>query len=124
MIPHPSSPYSRYPGRRRPISSRARCRLVHRRAGVRREKYIPSAVGWAGGSADAAAILRWAGRRERRVAPASVATCRSAKSGAARSSKGSAKRVDEPEFEHREVTLTLPDFGVRTAACYRAFDEL
>jgi len=53
----------------------------------------------------------------------SAATCRSASSADAPSSKGG-ERLSTLAFEERNLTLIVPDFGVSTAACYRAYDEM
>jgi len=66
-------------------------RLVGRRAGVRVEKSIPIGGGLGGGSADAAAILRWAGECRPRSRSRSGVTCRSASTADAPSSKAWAR---------------------------------
>jgi 4-diphosphocytidyl-2-C-methyl-D-erythritol kinase len=38
--------------------------------------------------------------------------------------EGVGERISELDYERRDVTLVLLSFGVNTAACYRAFDEL
>ena len=98
--------------------------LVGRRAQVTLDKSIPAGAGLGGGSADAAAILRWAGfDDERRAAElgADVAFC--LRGGRAR--VGGIGEIIEPlDFEPRTFTLLTPPFGCSTASVYRAWDEL
>jgi 4-diphosphocytidyl-2-C-methyl-D-erythritol kinase len=97
---------------------------VGRTARVRLVKRIPPGAGLGGGSADAAAVLRWAGCTDLGVAArlgADVPFC--LHGGRARVSGIGEELVPLP-FEARSYLLVLPPFGVDTAAVYRAWDRL
>jgi 4-diphosphocytidyl-2-C-methyl-D-erythritol kinase len=99
-------------------------RLVGRRAGVRVEKSIPVGGGLGGGSADAAAILRWAGgvSNDRAVTlGGDVPFCQL---GGRALVEGVGERLDPLPYEERQLTLIVPDFGVSTQQSYRAYDEM
>ena len=92
-------------------------------AAVRLTKRIPLGAGLGGGSADAAAILRWAGECDPAVAGrlgADVPFC--VVGGRARVG-GVGEQVSPLPFEPRDYLLALPPFGVDTAAVYRAWDD-
>ena len=97
--------------------------LVGRDAAVRLTKRIPVGAGLGGGSADAGAVLRWAGCTDAAVAArlgSDVPFC--LVGGRAR--VGGAGEVVEPlAFRERRYVLLLPPFGVSTPAVYRAWDE-
>jgi 4-diphosphocytidyl-2-C-methyl-D-erythritol kinase len=98
--------------------------VVGRRAHVRLEKRIPAGAGLGGGSADAAAVLRWAGQADPVAAArlgADVAFC--VIGGRARVS-GIGEVVEPLPFVERTLTLWTPPFGCSTPAVYRAWDEL
>lgn len=98
--------------------------LVDRRAGVRVEKRIAPGAGLGGGSADAAAILRWAGHTDLVSAAslgADVAFC--LVGGRARVT-GIGEIIEPLPFEARTYTLVTPPFGCATPAVYRAWDGL
>jgi 4-diphosphocytidyl-2-C-methyl-D-erythritol kinase len=98
--------------------------LAGRTAAVHVVKRIPHGGGLGGGSADAAAVLRWAGIDDPEVAVglgADVAFC--LRGGRARVT-GIGERVVPLEPLGRTVTLVVPPFGVSTPAVYRAWDEL
>jgi 4-diphosphocytidyl-2-C-methyl-D-erythritol kinase len=99
-------------------------RLVGRRAGVRLHKEIPPGGGLGGGSADAAAILRWAGGVSADEAAALGGDVPFCQVGGRALVEGVGEHISELDYERRDVTLVLLSFGVNTAACYRAFDEL
>lgn len=97
---------------------------VGRRAAVRVEKFIPVGGGLGGGSADAAAILRWAGARDLVDAArigGDVAFC--TVGGRARV-EGIGERVTPLDYQRQEFVLLVPPFGVDTGAVYRRWDEL
>jgi 4-diphosphocytidyl-2-C-methyl-D-erythritol kinase len=97
---------------------------VGRRAHVRLEKHVPAGAGLGGGSADAAAVLRWAGCFDLGVAAslgADVAFC--LVGGRARVS-GIGEVVEPLPFVARTFTLLVPPVTVDTARVYRAWDEL
>ena len=98
--------------------------LVGRRAGVTIDKGIPVGGGLGGGSADAAAILRWAGGVEPERALTLGGDVPFCQLGGRARVEGVGERLTELPFEERWVTLLMPDFGVSTADCYRAYDEL
>lgn len=98
--------------------------LVHRRAGVHVLKAIPTGGGLGGGSADAAAILRWAGGVSNDVALSLGGDVPFCQMGGRALVEGVGERLTPLPYERREVTLFMPEFSVRTADCYRAFDEL
>jgi 4-diphosphocytidyl-2-C-methyl-D-erythritol kinase len=97
---------------------------VGRRAEVHVVKRVPPGAGLGGGSADAAAILRWAGCTDLEVAGrlgADVPFC-------VRGGRAMVRGIGElvaplPDREQRFTLLLLP-FGVDTGAVYRAWDEL
>nr|MDQ3575869.1 4-(cytidine 5'-diphospho)-2-C-methyl-D-erythritol kinase [Actinomycetota bacterium] len=97
---------------------------VGRKAGVRLEKRIPVGGGLGGGSADAAAVLRWANCVDARVAVglgADVPFC--LVGGRARVS-GIGETVDVLPFQERTFTLLPYSRPVSTVAVYGAWDEL
>ena len=94
-----------------------------RRAGVRLVKRIPLGAGLGGGSADAAAILRWAGATDPAVAARLGADVPFCVAGGRARVLGVGEMVDPLAFERRDYLLALPPFGVDTAAVYRAWDE-
>ena len=98
--------------------------LVGRRAGVVIDKLIPAGGGLGGGSADAAAILRWAGGVEASSALSLGGDVPFCQVGGRALVEGVGERVSSLAFEQRTVTLFIPDFGVSTPDCYRAYDEL
>ncbi len=98
--------------------------LAGRAAHVRLEKRIPAGAGLGGGSADAAAVLRWAGVTDLEAAArlgADVAFC--LVGGRARVS-GIGEVVEPLPFVDRTLTLWTPPFGCSTPAVYRAWDDL
>lgn len=101
--------------------------LIGRRARITVTKNIPHGGGLGGGSADAAAILRWAGwttpDRARRGAAigADVPFC--VIGGRARVT-GIGEEITPLPFEDRVVTLVVPPLRVSTPAVYRAWDAL
>ncbi len=98
--------------------------LAGRKAHVTVTKNIPSGGGLGGGSADAAAILRWAGFTDLASAAklgADIAFC--IVGGRARVS-GIGEVVNPLKKIAREITLVVPPFRVSTPAVYRAFDQL
>lgn len=87
-------------------------------------KRIPMGAGLGGGSADAAAVLRWAGCRDLAVAAslgADVPFC--AVGGRARV-RGIGEVVEPLPFEERTFTLLTPPRHVSTPAVYAAWDRL
>jgi 4-diphosphocytidyl-2-C-methyl-D-erythritol kinase len=99
-------------------------RLAGCTAGVTLTKVIPGGAGLGGGSADAAAVLRWAGYDDPVGASglgADVAFC--LVGGRARV-QGIGEVVDPLEYEARTLTLLMPPLGCSTPAVYRAWDDL
>jgi 4-diphosphocytidyl-2-C-methyl-D-erythritol kinase len=99
-------------------------RLVGRRAGVRVEKSIPVGGGLGGGSADAAAILRWSGGVSNEVAVTLGGDVPFCQLGGHALVEGVGERLHVLPSERRDLTLIVPDFGISTAACYAAYDEM
>jgi 4-diphosphocytidyl-2-C-methyl-D-erythritol kinase len=95
---------------------------VGRRAAVHLVKRIPVQGGLGGGSADAAAVLRWAGCDDPEVAAALGADVPFCVVGGRARVTGVGERVEPMPFEDRSFILLVPPFGVDTAAVYRAFD--
>ncbi len=98
--------------------------LVGRRAGVTLHKAVPPGGGLGGGSADAGAILRWAGGVSVESALALGADVPFCQVGGRALVEGAGERLEELAFEAREATLVLVDFPVDTGAVYAAYDEL
>lgn len=99
-------------------------RLAGRTAHVRLTKRIPAGAGLGGGSADAAAILRWAGFDDPPAAAslgADVPFC--VRGGRARVT-GIGEVLEPLPFAERTFTLVTPPFGCATPAVYRAWDDL
>ncbi len=97
--------------------------LVGRRASVRVVKHIPAGAGLGGGSADAAAVLRWARWADPALAVelgSDVPFC--VRGGRARVT-GVGETIEPLPFEARRFVLMLPPMSMNTAAVYRAWDE-
>jgi 4-diphosphocytidyl-2-C-methyl-D-erythritol kinase len=99
-------------------------RLVGRRAGVRVEKSIPVGGGLGGGSADAAAILRWAGGVSNDQAVTLGGDVPFCQLGGRAMVEGVGELLSPLPYEERQLTLIVPDFGVSTHQSYRAYDEM
>jgi len=97
---------------------------VGRRAAVRLVKRIPIGGGLGGGSADAAAVLRWAGCSDLAVAAGLGADVPFCVTGGRARVTGIGERVEPLAFEERSFVLVVPPLAVDTAAAYRAWDDL
>lgn len=97
---------------------------VGRRAEVRLRKRIPAGAGLGGGSADAAAVLRWAGVTESGVALRLGADVPFCLVGGRAMVRGVGEEVEPLEPLAASFLLCTPPAGVSTVAAYRAFDEL
>ncbi|HUC13605.1 MAG TPA: 4-(cytidine 5'-diphospho)-2-C-methyl-D-erythritol kinase [Acidimicrobiales bacterium] len=105
--------------------------LVGRKAHVRLVKRIPAGAGLGGGSADAAAVLRWAGAsgtaglEMAAVLGSDVPFCFA---GGARARVRGTGQLLEPlpveDLANVTYTLLVPPFGVATSAVYQAWDVL
>ena len=99
-------------------------RLVGKKAHVVIRKSVPAGAGLGGGSADAAAILRWAGWDDVAgsvVLGADVPFC--LVGGRARVT-GIGEVVEPLPFEERVFTLLTPPVGCPTPDVYRRWDEM
>ncbi len=97
---------------------------VGRRAHVSLRKRIPLGAGLGGGSADAAAVLRWAGSLDPELALQLGSDVPFCVLGGHAIVRGVGELVEPLEPLGRTITLALLGFGVDTAACYRAYDQL
>jgi 4-diphosphocytidyl-2-C-methyl-D-erythritol kinase len=98
--------------------------LVGRTASVHLHKRIPHGGGLGGGSADAAAVLRWAGFADPVAASrlgADVAFC--LRGGRARV-QGIGEVLTPLPYLALDITLIVPPLAVSTPAVYRAWDQL
>ena len=99
-------------------------RSVGRTAFVRLEKRIPAGAGLGGGSADAAAVLRWAGCDDLALAASLGADVPFCLVGGRARVRGIGDEIDPLPFEAGVYTLLVPPFGVSTVEVYRAWDRL
>jgi 4-diphosphocytidyl-2-C-methyl-D-erythritol kinase len=98
--------------------------LAGRTAHVTLVKRIPPRAGLGGGSADAAAVLRWAGLQDPEIAARLGADVPFCVRGGRAMVRGIGEEVVPLSDERRRFVLVLPPVGVDTAACYAAWDEL
>ncbi len=98
--------------------------LAGRTARVRLEKRIPAGAGLGGGSADAAAVLRWAGVNDLGLAARLGADVPFCMAGGMARVTGIGEVVTPLDFETRHLVLVTPPFGVSTPAVYAAWDRL
>ncbi len=94
-----------------------------RRAAVRLTKRIPLGGGLGGGSADAAAVLRWAECADPDVALGLGSDVPFCLVGGRARVQGVGEQVTPLPFEPRDYLLLLPPFGMDTARVYRAWDD-
>jgi 4-diphosphocytidyl-2-C-methyl-D-erythritol kinase len=99
-------------------------RAMDRTAHVALTKRIPVGAGLGGGSADAAAVLRWAGCDDVAVAVALGADVPFCVVGGRARVTGIGEVLEPLPFVQQIFTLLTPPFGVSTPAVYRAWDEL
>jgi 4-diphosphocytidyl-2-C-methyl-D-erythritol kinase len=99
-------------------------RAAGRQASVRLHKRIPAGGGLGGGSADAAAVLRWAGVHDLSVAASLGADVPFCLVGGWARVGGIGEVVEPLAFSSRTFTLLTPPLSVSTPAVYRAWDSL
>jgi 4-diphosphocytidyl-2-C-methyl-D-erythritol kinase len=97
---------------------------VGQQAFVRLEKRIPVGAGLGGGSADAAAVLRWAGCSDLSVALSLGADVPFCLVGGHARVQGVGEVIEPLPVESRRFTLLTPPVSVSTAAVYAKWDEL
>jgi 4-diphosphocytidyl-2-C-methyl-D-erythritol kinase len=99
-------------------------RAVNRHAHVRLLKRIPPGGGLGGGSSNAAAVLRWAGSHDLRLAASLGADVPFCLQGGRARVHGIGEELTLLPYEPRTYTLLTPPFGCSTPAVYRAWDDL
>ncbi|MET0146227.1 MAG: 4-(cytidine 5'-diphospho)-2-C-methyl-D-erythritol kinase [Ilumatobacteraceae bacterium] len=97
---------------------------VGRSAGVHVHKRIPSGGGLGGGSADAAAVLRWAGITDVDVAAGLGADVPFCVVGGRARVRGIGELVEPLPHLALTYTLVVPPVALSTPAVYRAWDDL
>ena len=97
---------------------------VGRSAFVRLEKRIPVGGGLGGGSADAAAVLRWAGCTDMAIAASLGADVPFCLVGGRARITGVGDVIEPLPVERRTFTLLSPPLQVSSAAVYAMWDEL
>lgn len=97
---------------------------IGRTAKVDVTKRIPAGAGLGGGSADAAAVLRWAGVRDLALAATLGADVPFCLVGGRARVTGIGEEVTPLPFEARTFTLLTPPVHCATADVYRAWDAL
>lgn len=98
--------------------------LAGRTAHVRLVKRIPAGAGLGGGSADAAAVLRWAGELDGSAAVGLGADVPFCLVGGRAMVSGIGEVVSPLEPVELEVTLLTPPVHCGTAAVYRRWDDM
>lgn len=98
--------------------------LVGRTARITLAKRIPPGAGLGGGSADAAAILRWAGYSDVQGAAQLGADVPFCLVGGRARVQGIGELVQPLEPIPRTLTLLIPPFGCSTPAVYQRWDEM
>jgi 4-diphosphocytidyl-2-C-methyl-D-erythritol kinase len=98
--------------------------LVQRHAHVAVDKQIPAGGGLGGGSADAAAILRWAGYSDVAGSASLGADVPFCLLGGRARVTGIGELLEPLPHEERTFTLCIPPIHVSTPAAYRAWDAL
>ena len=98
--------------------------LAGRSAGVELTKRIPVQGGLGGGSADAGAVLRWAGFRDAAAAASLGADVPFCIRGGRALVSGIGEEIEPLPFQPRSFVLLVPPLGVDTGAVYRAWDLL
>lgn len=91
---------------------------------VRLEKRIPAGGGLGGGSSDAAAVLRWAGCTDWKVALGLGSDVPYCVVGGRARVQGTGESVTPLGFEERSFTLLTPPLHVSTPWVYGAWDDL
>ena len=97
---------------------------VGRSARVRLTKRIPAGAGLGGGSADAAAVLRWAGVLDPAVAAGLGADVPFCVAGGRALVTGVGEMVEPLDFEAFTAVLVTPELRVSTPEVYQAWDAL
>jgi 4-diphosphocytidyl-2-C-methyl-D-erythritol kinase len=97
---------------------------ANRTARVHIDKQIPAGGGLGGGSADAAAILRWAGCNDRSIATRLGADVPFCLTGGQARVTGIGDELEPAPWVRYDVTLCIPSVAVSTVAVYRAWDAL
>jgi 4-diphosphocytidyl-2-C-methyl-D-erythritol kinase len=95
-----------------------------RTAAVHVDKHIPAGGGLGGGSADAAAVLRWAGCDDLSVAAALGADVPFCLRGGRARVTGIGEVLEPLPMVDATYTLCTPPFGASTADVFRRWDEL
>jgi len=98
--------------------------MVGRQASVHIVKQIPNGGGLGGGSADAAAILRWAGVDDPAIAVQVGADVPFCVAGGRARVTGVGEHIEPLPVVIRVVTLVVPPLHVSTPAVYRSWDDL
>lgn len=98
--------------------------LVGSTARVAVNKQIPTGAGLGGGSADAAAILRWAGYTDVQGAAQLGADVPFCLVGGRARVQGIGELVQPLDYVPRTLTLLIPPFGCSTPAVYQRWDEM
>jgi 4-diphosphocytidyl-2-C-methyl-D-erythritol kinase len=98
--------------------------LVGRTAQVEVDKQIPRGAGLGGGSADAGAILRWAGHTDVEAEARLGADVPFCVIGGRARVTGIGEQLEPLRYEALTFTLLTPPVHCATAAVYRAWDDL
>lgn len=98
--------------------------LVGRTARVTVNKRVPIGAGLGGGSANAAAILRWASYTDVHGAAQLGADVPFCLVGGRARVRGIGELVQPLDYAPRTLTLLIPPFGCSTPAVYQRWDEM